>query len=282
LNRLQASLYKQYKTIIVPVSGGKDSQVCLSLAVVTFDRKRLRVVHQNTGYDHPLTYKHLAWMSRFYSVTIEHTHSAKYKDIFDFIRKVGYFPNSLARGCTSRLKQEPFRDWLLANPSFLEVDGAHILMGMRRDESRDRGTRYAELDPEDRIYLAEISDAYSQIELRHVTVSLPIVESSASDIFAHLICSGARINPLYPKGHTRVGCYPCLLANNREWVNASRDSVGRKHMQELVQIQAEFKRDKNPRKLVRIHETRDVEKLLREGALALNEEDDKTCGWCSI
>lgn len=49
----------KYETIIVPVSGGKDSQLCLALALEQYPKEKLRVVHQSTGYDHPLTYKHL-------------------------------------------------------------------------------------------------------------------------------------------------------------------------------------------------------------------------------
>ena len=63
------------KTVIVPVSGGKDSQVVLSLALAA-GHKPVRV-HQNTGYDHPLTYQHILEMEAFYGVTIEHTRNLK-------------------------------------------------------------------------------------------------------------------------------------------------------------------------------------------------------------
>ena len=79
-------------TYIVPVSGGKDSQVCLAWALDYVPKKQLRVVHQNTGYDHPLTYKHLRYIAKRYGVKIEHTYSDKYEDIFDFIRKDRFFP----------------------------------------------------------------------------------------------------------------------------------------------------------------------------------------------
>ena len=43
------------RTVIVPVSGGKDSQVVLSL--VLSQGINPVCVHQNTGFDHPDTYK---------------------------------------------------------------------------------------------------------------------------------------------------------------------------------------------------------------------------------
>ncbi len=89
-----------YQTIVVPVSGGKDSQLCLALALDTFPKEKIRAVHQSTGYDHPLTYDHLDWMESFYDIKIEYTKSDKYTDIFDLIEKQGYFPNNVARSCT--------------------------------------------------------------------------------------------------------------------------------------------------------------------------------------
>ena len=76
-----------YKTLIVPVSGGKDSQLCLAIALETHPKEMIRTVHQSTGYDHPLTYQHLEWMETFYGIKIEYTQSDKYKDVFDLISK---------------------------------------------------------------------------------------------------------------------------------------------------------------------------------------------------
>ena len=69
------------KTVIVPVSGGKDSQVVLSLALA--QGLTPVCVHQNTGFDHPLTYRQLEDMERFYGVKVEHTHN-KYGGMFGF------------------------------------------------------------------------------------------------------------------------------------------------------------------------------------------------------
>ena len=267
-------------TYIVPVSGGKDSQLCLAWTLDFVPKAQIRVVHQNTGYDHPLTYKQLRWTAKHYGVKIEHTHSARYADIFDFIEKAGYFPGQVARGCTSRLKQEPFAEWLRSNFDLSKPDQCHIFMGMRADESRNRSTKYGELEWDTIITLPDIASAYPQNEFRHVTVSLPIVELSTEDVFAELARRDNKVNALYAKGHHRVGCYPCLLARNSEWEAAVRDPVGRQHVERLVQIEDKFKAEKNPRKLIKIHPTRDVRGLL--AGSKLEESDDAACGWCSI
>lgn len=266
-------------TYIVPVSGGKDSQVCLAWALDYVPRNQLRVVHQNTGYDHPLTYKHMRYMAKRYDVKIEHTHSEKYDDVFDLIEKVGYFPGQVARACTSRLKQQPFAVWLRTKFDLITPGAIHIFMGMRADESQKRGAKYSDLDWDQTIYLPDIASEYSN-EFRHVEVSLPIVQMSTEQVFAFLQKRGDKLNPLYAKGHHRVGCYPCLLARNAEWEAAVRDPTGRQHVERLVQIEDKFLKEKNPRKLIKIHPTRDVRGLL-EGS-KLEESDDAVCGWCSI
>lgn len=263
----------------MPVSGGKDSQVCAAWALEYVPRQQLRFVHQNTGFDHPVTYAHMRYMAKRYGIKIEHTHSTQYDGMFDFIEKAGYFPGQVARGCTSRLKQRPFAEWLRSNFA-LTPGSVHIFMGMRADESRQRGTKYGGLDWDQVLYLPDISSEYG-LEFRHVEVSLPIVNMTTEQVFAFLKDRGDKINPLYAKGHHRVGCYPCLLARNAEWQAASKDTVGRAHIERLVQIEDKFAREKNPRKLIKIHPTRDVRALLA-GSAALTEEDDAVCGWCSI
>jgi 3'-phosphoadenosine 5'-phosphosulfate sulfotransferase (PAPS reductase)/FAD synthetase len=60
---------------------------------------------------------------------------------------------------------------------------------------------------------------------------------------------------LYAKGHKRVGCYPCLLANNNEWQMAAQDPVGRQNIKKLIAIEDKFILEKNPRKMIKIHPT---------------------------
>jgi len=104
------------RNLIVPVSGGKDSQVCLSLAMAYCRRHpktRLVCVHQNTGFDHSKTYRQMKATEKFYGVRIEHTKSRYEGGMLAFLEAAQYFPNPTARGCTQRLKQEPFARWLL-------------------------------------------------------------------------------------------------------------------------------------------------------------------------
>lgn len=268
------------KTKIVPVSGGKDSQVCLSLALKAGGP--IRVVHQNTGFDHPLTYAQLKRTAKFYKVKIEHTIN-EFGGMFGFLKRAGYFPNSAARGCTQRLKQEPFARWMLANN--FTVDNCEIWFGMRSDESAERSNKYGDIGPGDTFHLSDVSAFYGngwRKTLGLIECRLPVVAYSTEQIFKYLADEGSPVNGLYARGHHRVGCYPCLLARKSEWVAASRDATGRAHLGALVDLQEQWQRDGNPRKFIKVHRVWDVRKFLQDAADELPELKKDECGYCSI
>ena len=270
------------KTTIVPISGGKDSQVVLSIALARVPREQIVCVHQDTGFDHPLTYKHVEEIERFYNVTIEHT-TSKHGDMFGFVEKVQYFPNSAARGCTRELKQEPFLRWLQAKG--YNNENCEIWFGMRSDESRDRTQKYGDLSVDDSFDLGDISGFYSSNKKLKESVGciqtrLPIVTWTTEDVFAHLEAENAPLNPLYGKGHKRVGCYPCLLMRKSEWQLVANDPFGRQNLERLLKIEEKFKAEGNPRKYIKVHRVWDVQSFL-DGA-DVRELTADECGWCSI
>lgn len=271
----------KYKKIIVPVSGGKDSQLCLALALEHYPKDKIVAVHQSTGYDHPLTYKHLDWMEEFYGIKIEYTQSDKYKDVFDLIEKQQYFPNNVARSCTGELKQVPFGKWLIAN-DFLKEGDCLIWMGMRADESTARSSKYGDLNDYDIFSLSDLSGKYGK-KFEKVCVSLPIVSFTEKQVFEELEKRGHKVNELYAKGAARVGCFPCLLAKKADWEMAAKDETGREHIKKLIELEDKFVADKsNTRKLIKIHQTRDVRHLLATGSFSDKVDDSSSCGWCSI
>lgn len=266
------------KIIVVPVSGGKDSQVVLSLAKMT--GRDLVCVHQNTGFDHPATYKQLEAMEKFYGVTIEHTIS---EGMLPFLERSGYFPNSAARGCTQRLKQLPFAKWL--QDKGFNKENAEIWFGMRSDESRDRTKKYGEITMDDDICLADIGLFYgSTKKLREsigaIPTKLPIVSWSTEEVFAHLAREGSPVNALYGSGHSRVGCYPCLLARKSEWQLAANDQTGRSHIKSMLALEERWKEEKNHRKFIKVHRVWDVRDFLTGNDV--RELTSEECGYCSI
>jgi 3'-phosphoadenosine 5'-phosphosulfate sulfotransferase (PAPS reductase)/FAD synthetase len=267
------------KTIIVPVSGGKDSQVVLSLALAAGHKPVC--VHQNTGYDHPDTYQQIKDMETFYNVEIHHTIS-KHGGMLPWLEKAAYFPNSAARGCTQRLKQEPFAEWLIKNG--YNESNAEIWFGMRADESAARGNKYGGITGDDLFTLGDIATFYSQGKRKHlglIHAKLPIVDWTTEQIFDHLRKTGAPINPLYPR-HSRVGCYPCFLARKAEWIEAGKDKTGIEHITKLIKLEEKWNAREHKLKFIKVHRNWDVRQFLQRDIFQDANDDGAECGWCSI
>lgn len=266
--------------IIVPVSGGKDSQVVLSLAKSA--GHKLVCVHQDTGYDHPATYQHLIDMEEFYGVKIERTHN-KHGGMFGFLEHARYFPNSAARGCTQRLKQEPFAEWITEKG--YTAENSEIWFGMRSGESANRADKYGTLTHDDVFTLGDISKFYVESKRRiigQIPCRMPIVDWDTDKVFSHLMAEGAPINPLYSKGHHRVGCYPCLLARKAEWQLAAKDPVGVEHLKKLIDLEDKWVSTGNPRKYIKVHRAWNVRDFLTGTTADLFDTNDQECGYCSI
>ena len=57
--------------VIVPISGGKDSQACLKLALQEYDKSDVIGLFCDTRFEHPLTYQHIEKIRDLYGVHIE-------------------------------------------------------------------------------------------------------------------------------------------------------------------------------------------------------------------
>lgn len=272
---------------IVPVSGGKDSQTVLSLSVKEFGTENVIALHNFTGIDHPLTMQHMKWMEDFYGVPIEHTSNAKYADMWDLIDKRNTIPGRNARFCTDELKIKAFNQWLDKRK---DLDQLIVLMGMRAQESTPRLEKYGELSPDDEFSLCDLSTNKVPARFRLVRVRLPIVHRSTAWVFEYLRDAGERINPLYARGHKRVGCYPCILASISSFRLAARDPVGRETVIKLRDFKALLgghpDRKHDPELLI----PHDLDTILEKAdydPFGFNEADDEGdsgggCQWCAI
>lgn len=197
--------------IIVPVSGGKDSQATLHLAMQ--DKRGLEVipVFYETGWDHPATYLHLEAMMNFYGLSLRKTKYKEAPTMVELIKRRGYFPNGGTRFCSGRFKTTAFRRWADT------INGeCEIWLGIRSDESFDRKKKYGSLDEEE---LYEMDDVFPNGFPKRIRERMkyrfPVLNSSAGDIFNMIKSSMLPHNPLYDLGFDRVGCFPCLCAGKR-------------------------------------------------------------------
>jgi 3'-phosphoadenosine 5'-phosphosulfate sulfotransferase (PAPS reductase)/FAD synthetase len=86
---------------VVPISGGKDSQACLKLALQKFNKSEILGLFCDTKFEHPLTYAHVDKISEIYGVKIEKVNNG---DVPTLVRKYRRFPSDAARFCTDELK----------------------------------------------------------------------------------------------------------------------------------------------------------------------------------
>jgi len=210
---------------IVPVSGGKDSQACVKLAVAEYGSDAVEGLFCDTNFEHPITYKHVDKISELYGIKIN-TVCAGSVEIQ--IKKYKRFPGGGARFCTEELKISPskrfYNDFSRGNGGF------EVWYGMRSDESPERKKRYQGKACDDIYPPHEVMSKYPRyLEDQGVMFRLPIIDWSEREVLDFL---DGEENPLYGQGFGRVGCFPCLAAGDRHKERAFQfDEIGKKHLE---------------------------------------------------
>ena len=62
------------------------------------------------------------------------------------------------------------------------------------------------------------------------SVLRPIFHWSAQQVIDYILENGQRPNPLYERGFSRVGCFPCIMCRKREVQLISKDEWARKRL----------------------------------------------------
>ena len=217
---------------VVPISGGKDSQACLKLALQKFDKSEVLGLFCDTKFEHPLTYTHVDKISEMYGVKIEKLNNG---DVTTLVRKYGRFPSDAARFCTDELKIKVGKEFYkkLAQE---QGQGFEVWYGMRTGESSQREKRYAGIICDDVMppHLFMPSKYPQYLEKLGVMIRLPIVDWSTDDVFEFM---GDELNPLYKQGFDRVGCFPCLAGGDFWKAKAfEHDDFGKSQRIKVVQL----------------------------------------------
>jgi 3'-phosphoadenosine 5'-phosphosulfate sulfotransferase (PAPS reductase)/FAD synthetase len=277
-------LVEHQQHIIVPVSGGKDSQACIALACDRVGSENVLGVHQHTNFDHSVTYAHMDYMRKRYSIDIVDIHSKQYKSVPEVITGKVMVPTRMARMCTRLLKTGPWFKWLAEHHQY---QNSIIYLGMRAAESPGRRSSYGDLKDDDVYDMGDISGE-CPTKLRKIRTQLPIVTWSTPTVFEFLRARGDKINPLYSKGHKRVGCFPCLLSGPTSMALTARDPEGREHLRQVQQALA-FVEERRPTIMVNKLFPHDIAALLDKkeadpfGFLETEEDAQASgCSWCNL
>ncbi len=246
-------------TVAVLVSGGKDSTATLLVALEWFPKARVVPIFTDTGWESKKTYAYLEYLEHKLGIKIVRLRSRKYKDLLHLIEEKHMFPHGNQRFCTFHLKLIPVAEYIAERGDVEEV-----WLGMRASESHRRAKKYGHLTPDDTYFYVETATglpAGLRRKLKDLRARLPIVDWTEEEVFNFLREKEMEPNPLYSLGHSRVGCYPCILGGLREWKACWKTEEGRGHILELVKLEKRLRGRGYTG--VRIRDGYDGEKLLK-------------------
>jgi 3'-phosphoadenosine 5'-phosphosulfate sulfotransferase (PAPS reductase)/FAD synthetase len=237
--------------ILVPISGGKDSQAAAKLARETYPNRRVRGLFCDTRFEHPWTYAHVDKIARLYDIEIVKVSAGS---VVEQCAKHKRFPGGGSRFCTKELKMIPtkkYTKWLAESQgsriaskrhgiSGSKSGGFEVWYGMRSDESTEREKRYIGKVCDDLYAPHEVlPHNYPQYlgELG-VMFRLAILDWSRQDVIDFV--GWENLNPLYHHGFDRVGCFPCQAAGDpHKEKSYAFDEFGRK-TREVIHIVSQF------------------------------------------
>lgn len=180
---------------IVCFSGGKDST-----ALVLWAKDNLpefTAVFCDTGWEHPITYAYVEEINqKLLGGKLVRLQSEDYADMIECWLDHQMFSTGAARFCTEDMKIVPLH-------KFYESldDEVTSYQGIRADESQKR------MRMNDREW---VDDAGGYQIIR------PLFRWTAAQVFTYAADHGIEPNPLYKMGVSRVGCWSCILANQRD------------------------------------------------------------------
>jgi putative sulfate adenylate transferase, subunit 2 len=217
--------------IIVQFSGGKDSQACLIWAVKKYGKDKVTAVFCDTGWEHEITYKHIDNVCKNLGVKLIILRNNKYKDFVDMSIKKTRFPSSTRRFCTSELKIIPMVDYILSqDESFIIIQGIRSSESARRAKLEVECSYFKEYFSEDEKNLYHKKAVKEWYKAHDASVLRPIFKWSSQDVIDYILENGQQPNPLYKRGFSRVGCFPCIMCRKREIQLISKDEWAKRRL----------------------------------------------------
>lgn len=230
---------------IVTLSTGKDSEATLWWAYHNLKFDEWDVVFNDLDWDDEAVYSHLKYLESRVGKKFITIKSKGYKDkiILDQLKAIKEifgkenvfaemvlakkrFPSTKGRFCTEELKAKPMIDYVLDNIN----QDCTIIQGVRAEESPSRALM-KESDEFFKFYFEPYKydkngkpnyhsyrkkDIEFHLNKFSVDVFRPILKKSSQEVFNIIFDNDSPGNSLYKHGHSRVGCYPCVMCRLSE------------------------------------------------------------------
>jgi len=187
---------------LISLSGGKDSTACLLWALNTLPKEDIIPYYIDTKWEHNAVYDYLDYLEEKLDIKIIRLESEGMEALS--IRKK-MMPNNFMRFCTFELKIKPAIKFYYENFVSKNIDFINIV-GVRREESEARANTES---------FAVRKEKYEGVSFKVKTL-YPVAYWDTQRVFDYHKENKIEVNPLYKKGLTRVGCYPCIYAKKHE------------------------------------------------------------------
>jgi len=167
-------------------------------------KQTFQAVFCDTGWEHPFTMQYIEMVNqRLLDGKLITLRSEKYDGMLNLIKIKKRVPSAKARFCTEELKVKPMIAWIAK-----QEDEVTVYQGIRAQESAARAT----------LPMRQWSDGYD------AWLERPLLNWSLQDVFDAHRRHALSVNPLYRMGHERVGCFPCVMVNQRQLKSLSQMS----------------------------------------------------------
>lgn len=206
------------RRVVACISGGKDSAaMSLWLTEQGIEHDRVFV---DTGWEHPETYAYIEGPLQAAIGAITTINPPL--PMSELIRKYGMFPSNMRRYCTRDLKVEPLQ-------SFIASLGVPVVsaIGIRADESAKRAAE------------PEWDGVSTPVEY---LIWRPLLRWSLQDVVDIHSRHGLAPNPLYLRGASRVGCWPCINARKSEIAHVAATDPARIDLIRLLESEVTERR----------------------------------------
>jgi 3'-phosphoadenosine 5'-phosphosulfate sulfotransferase (PAPS reductase)/FAD synthetase len=200
------------RPLVANISGGKDSTAMALFFIennLDFDP-----IFCDTGWEHEETYAYLDYLETVVlKKPIKRLRNEKYftsenGGYQELVRKNIFFPSNVIRSCTLELKVDPqldYMDEVRASTKKKPISA----VGIRKEESQARSV------------LSEFE------EKDESTIWRPLINFTFQQVVDIHKRHNVTPNPLYTRGFSRVGCFPCIFARKGEIKHAYQEKPER-------------------------------------------------------